>query len=99
MVFSSSFIIVEDHVKIHQQIQLFFFILRSGTEEDFNEKVQLLGEVSELLREGEARSASEAKKKADIEGKAKEMRKKAMEGIKRPNPGNSEIFEKNIVLK
>lgn len=60
---------------------------RSGTEEEYNEKIQLLTDVSELEKEEQTKKEVEIEKKKTEEEKAKEIRKMALENL---NPRKDE---------
>ena len=54
---------------------------RSGVEEEYGEKEELLDEINELLEEEEKQKEKDKVKKEKEENAAKEIRKRAMENI------------------
>ena len=71
---------------------LIFMLFRSGTEEEYSEKCQLLEEICELMESGKEileekkknkkKAEEEAKKKLSLKRKGEDIRLKAMQTLK-----------------
>ena len=72
-------------LKVYLKIIISF---RSGTEEEYDEKIQLLTDVSELEKEEQTKKEVKIEKKKTEEEKAKEIRKRALENLNRRKDEN-----------